>query len=117
MVNNMRTANPSLSARRLRRLTPIEEESTTWLVLPWACKNDAARSLHGRLHNNSPPAQFLGGQSAFWPVRLLGVSAPGYLLRYSVRAAFDRGPWYHGRCGSLSSSWAFSSMVDEFYAV
>src|SRR2546421_11886002 len=25
--------------------------------------------------------------------------------------------WYHGRCGSLSSSWAFSSMVDEFHAV
>jgi hypothetical protein len=25
--------------------------------------------------------------------------------------------WYHGRCESLSSSWAFSSMVDEFHAV
>jgi tetratricopeptide (TPR) repeat protein len=25
--------------------------------------------------------------------------------------------WYHGRCGALSSSWAFSSRVDEFHAV
>ena len=25
--------------------------------------------------------------------------------------------WYHGRCGALSSSWAFSSMVDAFHAV
>src|SRR5262249_5167946 len=37
MPNNLRTSNPSLLARRLRRLTSMEEESTTELVIPCAC--------------------------------------------------------------------------------
>src|SRR6266702_5925562 len=39
MLSNLRTSNPSLLARRRRRLTSMEEESTTWLVIPCPCKN------------------------------------------------------------------------------
>ena len=72
-------------------------------------------------------------KASFWPGRLLGARAPGDALRPRAHVAFDRARgeaelpglftqfkghkqdtlllWYHGRCGSLSSSWAFSSMV------
>src|SRR4029434_9303990 len=39
MLSNLRTSNPSLLARRRRRLTSMAEESTTGFVIPCPCKN------------------------------------------------------------------------------
>src|SRR5262245_1047186 len=44
MLSNLRTSNPSLLARRWRRLTSIVEESTPWFVIPCPCKNRCSQT-------------------------------------------------------------------------
>src|SRR6266852_1541207 len=45
MLSNLRTSNPSLFARRRRRLTSMAEESTTWFVIPCPCTNRCSQKL------------------------------------------------------------------------
>jgi hypothetical protein len=52
MRSSLCTFNPSLCA--WRRVTSMEEDSTTWLMISCAWKNHEVNTLHDPLHRNGP---------------------------------------------------------------
>jgi hypothetical protein len=134
--NHWRTSKPSLWARRVRRLTAIEEESTPWVVIPCAGNKRYTQKPSRPAAEPRTTGWCPGDHRGVWRGPPRGASAPGDARCYSVREAADHGPWgnraprslhsvqrqetieahlcarrYNARAGALWASWAFSAMV------